>query len=385
MCRTVIFDEGQELRNNDSDRYRAAKYLRESATFCMMCSVGPDSWIELRGGCFGHGWVGPIADAYRLVLATATERYGSNGHEILNTADMRIEGRGWTGTAFAWKPVLSFVQHTSHGEASEMRVRGHDLVATNDHSIFVGQRDGSLAEVRTDDVRPKDIVPIDNGAEWGGSVERVIDVPMVIGELSKAQVVVDLSQTSRKVLGVTPWQWKNFHKEAKYGPRLPLKLFLQYRYVLPEPTLVYVGRSKRANTIAPSIRLSEWAYILGFFLGVGWIEGSRVGFSVDTPKVERVVAALRALPGLSLSPTVDPTEGDASEVRVSHALFARVLLHAMGKQRCYEKTVPGEWIVSWSEAARRELLRGLLDSDGHRRVRGGWRSVVSSSKVLCRG
>jgi hypothetical protein len=167
MCRTVIFDEGQELRNNDSDRYRAAKYLRESATFCMMCSVGPDSWIELRGGCFGHGWVGPIADAYRLVLATATERYGSNGHEILNTADMRIEGRGWTGTAFAWKPVLSFVQHTSHGEASEMRVRGHDLVATNDHSIFVGQRDGSLAEVRTDDVRPKDIVPIDNGAEWG--------------------------------------------------------------------------------------------------------------------------------------------------------------------------------------------------------------------------
>jgi hypothetical protein len=41
MCRTVIFDEGQELRNNDSDRYRAAKYLRESATFCMLTTATP--------------------------------------------------------------------------------------------------------------------------------------------------------------------------------------------------------------------------------------------------------------------------------------------------------------------------------------------------------
>jgi len=41
MCRAVIFDEGQELRNNDSDRYRAARYLREAATFCMLTTATP--------------------------------------------------------------------------------------------------------------------------------------------------------------------------------------------------------------------------------------------------------------------------------------------------------------------------------------------------------
>lgn len=41
MCRTLIFDEGQELRNNDSNRYRAAKYLRDSATYCMLTTATP--------------------------------------------------------------------------------------------------------------------------------------------------------------------------------------------------------------------------------------------------------------------------------------------------------------------------------------------------------
>lgn len=41
MVRTVIFDEGQELRNNDSNRYRAARNLRESSAYCMITSGTP--------------------------------------------------------------------------------------------------------------------------------------------------------------------------------------------------------------------------------------------------------------------------------------------------------------------------------------------------------
>ena len=41
MARTVIFDEGQELRNNDSDRYRAARRLREAASYCMLTTATP--------------------------------------------------------------------------------------------------------------------------------------------------------------------------------------------------------------------------------------------------------------------------------------------------------------------------------------------------------
>ena len=41
LCRTLIFDEGQELRNDESARYKAAKYLRDSATYCALLTATP--------------------------------------------------------------------------------------------------------------------------------------------------------------------------------------------------------------------------------------------------------------------------------------------------------------------------------------------------------
>lgn len=41
LCRSLIFDEGQMLRNNDSERYRAAKVLRDAATYCMLTTATP--------------------------------------------------------------------------------------------------------------------------------------------------------------------------------------------------------------------------------------------------------------------------------------------------------------------------------------------------------
>lgn len=41
LCRTIIFDEGQELRNSESERYKAAKYLRDSATYCVVATATP--------------------------------------------------------------------------------------------------------------------------------------------------------------------------------------------------------------------------------------------------------------------------------------------------------------------------------------------------------
>ncbi len=41
LCRTLVFDEGQELRNSESERYKAAKYLRTSATYCVLATATP--------------------------------------------------------------------------------------------------------------------------------------------------------------------------------------------------------------------------------------------------------------------------------------------------------------------------------------------------------
>lgn len=42
LCRTLIFDEGQELRSGgETERYKAAVYLRNSATYCVLATATP--------------------------------------------------------------------------------------------------------------------------------------------------------------------------------------------------------------------------------------------------------------------------------------------------------------------------------------------------------
>lgn len=41
LAKCVVFDEGQELRNSESERYKAAKYLRDSATYAVLASATP--------------------------------------------------------------------------------------------------------------------------------------------------------------------------------------------------------------------------------------------------------------------------------------------------------------------------------------------------------
>lgn len=104
LCRTVIFDEGQELRNSDSNRYKAAKYLRDSATYC--------------------------------VLATATPVY-NHGGEIHNVVDIVQPGalgdrkeflREWCGR-----------DDSGDGAGAEMRkVRVKDPVALGSHLRDIG-------------------------------------------------------------------------------------------------------------------------------------------------------------------------------------------------------------------------------------------------------
>ncbi len=57
-------------------------------------------------------------------------------------------------------------------------------------------------------------------------------------------------------------------------------------------------------------------------------------------------------------------KGASVEVRYSHKLLATLLNRIFGGAKCHAKRIPSEWLTSWSDAARRELARGLLDSDG---------------------
>lgn len=383
--KTVIYDEAQELRHDGTAKSNAARHVSEQSVYRMGLSVGPTSVVELRGGPFNNGWVGSIAEAWRLVCVDEFVAADPDGYEVVRTEG--VEARGWSGTRFTWKAVTSFIRHRCTRTTRTLRAAGDRLLLTDDHSVFVVSEDGSFHEAPAADVVKGDVVPVDDGAGWEDEFSQpaLVDVTSLAKPHSKAQVLVDLSGTSRKALGVKPWQWHNFHREAKFGPRLPVALFLKHRESLPQPTGIYFSQCPRAQRISATIELSKWAYILGFFLGDGWLEKGchRVAFAVESARVDDLVRRLRALPQVELNPTVQWMDGDSAEVRVAHTLFAEVLRASMGVKRCFVKTIPGEWVVAWPRYARLELLQGMVDSDGHVGV-GGRRYFRTTSKGLAR-
>jgi hypothetical protein len=399
----LVFDECQELRTGATDggsthgskKNDAAKAIAFRSRYRVGASVGPDSIIELRGSLFGAGWVGRMEDAVTMVASVVgAQRLAES--DFRDVAILGIESRGWTGNGFGWKRVRKFIVHECNEPVRTLRIAGDGLLLTDDHDVFVARRQGRrdyhpevitpIAQVPAKSINKGDIVPVDDGAAWGGNTERLIDTASILTHLGWAQVPVYLGGLDRHILGVKQYEWANYRKQGTFGHYLPVRLYLQHRHRLPVPPFIYLSKCKRITKIAMTIRLSDWAYVLGFFLGDGWLDKdtTRVSFAVELSRKDDFIARLRLLPGIDLDPKVRVMPGKSVEIRVSNVLFASVLRHAMGKHLCHEKTIPGEWIVSWPESARRELLRGMLESDGHVSARANRRWYATSSQKMAR-
>ena len=382
LMNTVIFDEVQELRRGgDSAKGQAAYRVADKAAYRIGLSVGPDSVVELTGGPFGAGWVGRIADATALVAKLVpAEREGD--HEVFRVGVLGVRSRGWMPSGFTWKPVRSFIQHPCTSDVTRIRSGSGFLSLTGDHAVY-RVAEGNLALTRAGALRVGDRLAGDNGRGWDTVAPEIpVDVIQVAGTLSNAQVVVDLGSTSREALGVTAWQWQNFHREGKYGTRLPVDLYRRHAGSLPSPSAVYLSAGRGGRRMTPRLLLSEWAYMLGFYLGDGWVSEGRICFAVETARAPGFADRIRQLPGVQVDPTVRPMPGASVEVRFGHPIVAELLRRELGGAKCYEKAVPGEWIVSWPEHARRELLQGLLDSDGHISARNERRYYTTTSATL---
>lgn len=356
---TVVFDECQELRRGDSVKYESSRMIADAAKRVCGLSVGPQSVVELRGGPFGSGFCGPVCVAWDFVESPTSR---SEGYEIKEMPS-GVYGRGWDGDGFSWKRVRKIIRHPCDRRYLRVKLGGLSLELTDDHSVFVASSEG-FEETRGGNLQRGDTVPVDNGRGWEDGIDECpLDIVKIAASIPQSQLVVDFGSTDRHALGLTAWQWQNYHREAKYGPRVPVPLYLEHSDKLKVKGPVYVGRGK-GSSCAPSVMLSTWAYILGFYLGDGWVEGSRVGFAVEEARVEDFLQRLTALP-LDLRPKITKARGASYEVRCSDKMFAEILLHVFGGAKCYEKDIPSAWVLSWPREARCELVRGMVDSDDH--------------------
>lgn len=362
--KAVVFDEIQDLRRGtESEKGCAAKVLTANTEYRCGLSVGPDNIIELHNGPFKQGWIGTIGDAWLFVGKLRETQYESS-YETIDVESLDIKTRGWMpGGGWGWKTVKKFIRHICDKTTHSIKAAGRNLLVTSDHSIFIINNDG-IQETQTACILKGDTIPLDNGSSWECAQEIPLDTTPLVRDISRCQAVVDLSVTNRAEMGLTPWQWQNCHKEAIYGTRLPISVYLKHKDKLGKPSLYYLGRGK-APALPTEIFLSEWAYVLGFYLGNGWVSNNtRACFAVKPTRVSDLCAGLKQL-GIGLYPKTRKMAGNSYEVRCSHRLFSILLTNVFKGAYCYEKRIPSEWIVSWPRKARENLLQGLMDSDGH--------------------
>jgi len=362
-------------------------------------SVGAGSFIELRGGVFGAGWVGSIEEAFNFVSGKVPTQY-EGPYEILDLAE--VESRGLTEKGFRWKRVLRIIRHEAPEEILHLKTKGYGVAVTRDHSVFLAEAD-SEAKTRVHnklkfgikvvsrnsaDLHLKDMLLLDCGEEWqdrelkAASVD-VADIAVRYG--IAALVAVHLKGVQRSDLDCASKSWYNYRNQGIYGDYLPVSDFLRLREAfLLVPECVYTEGAKGVS-VDPVIDLGGWAYILGFWIGNGWVAGNTVGFAVKEQEADNVLSKLTALPGVKWNPRVRQMPSRSVEVLCSSVLVASIFRDIFGGVGAYEKFIPGEWIVSWSKENRRQLLQGLVDSDGCRRTgMRGQASVhyVTTSKRL---
>lgn len=384
--RMFLADEVQELRHNGTKKFEAAKAIAEAADFRLGLSVHPDTWLDLRGGVFGAGFIGSVQDAWARLDESGAVKGRLGEYETLEAKG--VEGRGWEEGRFCWKGVKRFIRHEGPGTLREIAARGSRLAVTDDHSVFVATSSGMESKLGAD-IQAGDIIPYDDGAGWeNGAKQRREDMVEVGKEFRKAVVQVDLAGIGdaeageqRRRLGITRRDWNNYRKQGKYGSYLPLATYLEHHERLPKPSCLYLSKTRTASRVPLELSWSDLAYFLGFWLGDGWIsEGNRVCFAVSNKIKDEFIEYLDNISFLDLSYSIRDRPGASVEVRCSNILLARAMEGVFGGgPRAWEKRIPSEWLVGWSRADRMALLRGLIDSDGHIRRSERNRANVSFS------
>lgn len=381
----VIIDEA-DCVNPKEGLYRSFLAALDPSVRVLGLSVGPEMFVEMVGGPFGSGFVGAIEEAFQEALLSGLAIRQEGSLDIIDLAG--VDARGWTGQGFDWKPCRSIIRHKGDGAPMKKIVaHGHRLTATEDHSIYRAApgferrpragRPKYYAKIdcpMSSDLAVKDLLLGDDGVNWDRHPEREYDMVEVAASRlprSRVRVVCDVSSIPANVL--TPHldskKKESQLKRWRASQSLPLAAYRSLNGTAPVAVRLTTEGAK--VTSDRFIRLSAWAYVLGFYLGDGWItyekkQTGRMGFAVEHSMEAKVANELRNLKGVSweICRRLPKHPSGSVDLRASSIFVVGLLTEAIGRFRCHDKHIPGEWIVSWPRESRERLLEGLLDSDG---------------------
>jgi len=389
-ARLIVIDEAHRATANTY--MKICERYEDENPIILGLSVGPSSFVEMRGGCFGAGFVGKISDAFRMVKkAYGNRRCDFLGYEAYSTAHTGVMSRGWEDGQFCWKHVKTFIRHRCDRGTSRIHVGGDKLTLTNDHSVYVARPDvgpkssgkkqrAFIGEVAAGQVLPGDVCLGDDGRSWDDAAGREVLFDTL--DLKKnLYVKCNFSKIADRLVseyGNKAYGW------SKSG-YLPAEVFLRNEDSVGHAEHVATPGGHRVKCLR-YIKLSDWSYTLGFYLGDGWVNDTRLNFAIEKKEYKNILRRIESeLPDVNFIPRHMP--GKSIELRCANSILSSIFSHVTGGAKAHNKYIPGDWIISWPRWARLNLLAGLIDSDGHISCRSRNRArcyYVTTSKALAR-
>jgi superfamily II DNA or RNA helicase/intein/homing endonuclease len=356
----IIFDEVQHAACD------TVKLIMDKAKGCRYrfgLSVFPESFVEMKGNVFGDGRSLAIEDAWSFLEKDNFVQY-EDGYELINLNSSGVFSRGWQDDNFCWKNVKNIIRHKNDKKSYSIRFAGKDSVKmTEDHSLF-RIVNGEIQECKPSELSCGDMIILDNGTSWEGKSFDFTILDVLSDSPDNFRVGIDLSNVNREDIEKNSkqfWQLTKRGSVAKeFGGSLSFSEYLQFKNILPRPEWIYTEGASGVG-VSADLRIDDIAYLYGFYLGDGWISGNRISFAVEND-LEKEFLSKAFSEKIRVNFDIRNLQG-CGQIRVSCKPLAKFFESLFGNESCYNKKISDKIIFS-EERIRREVLRGLIDSDG---------------------
>ena len=232
------------------------------------------------------------------------------------------EVMGFNGNEFGWHRILDVVKHKPETDVLKLDIQyGKKLVITEDHSVF-------RLEIQDE--------------YWKqGSRRKVGALNCVKGK--------DLQEGDYLVM---PWA----KDEAINEP-----------IVMYSPNDSFEGRKKWIEEIIYPIDIS---FLLGYFIGDGWVSGNKIGFAVANKDIDWFEDYINSLCWADLSSYSKGEYEGCYNVIVYNYYLNRWFQKYFKNIKAKSKYIP-PFVFDWSYKTKLEFVAGLLCSDGHIQCKNG--------------
>ena len=290
--------------------------------------------------------------------------------------------RSFNGKEFIWKNVTGILKH-SVGKKKVFQFlldKNVTVALTEDHSTYKVVEKGyklvknskkyiaSLEEIKGKDLKVGDYLLLEDKINSFNSVyiTKLDMLKYMKGQFHVAGDYVKWIEDNITLSNGYKWHYKKRYKfkNGKYGTFIPGSMFSKFNNIPDCGTKIYTEGSC-GHWLSCKVPASALSYLLGFYLGDGWVSGNQLTFAIGIGEYDRFMKKLNLLTPYSnfgIFKRIMP--GKSYEIKISCSPLATFFKVITNGEKSYNKFIPKE-VYSFSDSDTREFILGLLDSDGH--------------------